>query len=139
MSTPPWGQDPQQQPDGSGGQAPYQPYGTPDPYGQQPYPVPYAAPAQTNGMAIASLVVSIVSLTACCGLTGIVGAILGHVSRKQIRERNEGGAGMALAGVIIGWIGFGIALLVIAFYAIIFIIAANDPNCSTSDADYPFC
>lgn len=144
MSTPPWGQDPQQQPD-SGGQSPYQPYGAPNPYGQSPYGQqpyggsPYPAPTQTNGMAIASLVVSIVSITVCCGLTGIVGAILGHVARKQINERNESGGGMALAGIIVGWIGFAIALLVIAFYAIIFILAANDPNCSPSDPDYPFC
>lgn len=139
----PYGQDPygqspytqspygQAQPD----QNPYSqaPYGQ-SPYGQSPYGQPYQAPygyqpAQTtNGLAIASLVVSIISVTAFCGLTGIVGAILGHVARKQIRERNQGGAGMALAGIIIGWIG--VALIVV--FALVMIVAIASEDSSTT-------
>ena len=71
-------------------------------------------------MAIASLVVSIVGMVflICYGVGGLiapVGAILGHVARKQIRERQESGDGMALAGVIVGWIGTGLGLIVLAF------------------------
>ncbi|HWI44162.1 MAG TPA: DUF4190 domain-containing protein [Nocardioides sp.] len=124
----PYGQSPY-------GQAPQDqnPYGQ-APYGQSPYGQPYQAPygyqpAQTtNGLAIASLVVSIISITAFCGLTGIVGAILGHVARKQIRERNQGGAGMALAGIIIGWIG--VALVVV--FALVMIIAIASDDSSTT-------
>ena len=36
----------------------------------------------------------------CWGL----GAILGHVARRKIRNSGEGGDGMALAGIIVGWI-----------------------------------
>ncbi|KRC50270.1 MULTISPECIES: DUF4190 domain-containing protein [unclassified Nocardioides] len=141
-STPPWGeqpedQDPQQygqyqppqQPtpgEPAYGQQPpaQQPYGQ-QPYGQQPYGgyggYGYAAPPPTNGMAIASLVVSIVGLFACCGGPSIVGAILGHVARKQINERGEAGAGLALAGIIVGWIAFAIFVIVVAFYSVVII------------------
>jgi uncharacterized protein DUF4190 len=95
---------------------PGQPGWTPPP-GYPPYPAYVYAPAQpTNGMAIASMVTSIAAFVICGGLFGIVGAILGHVARKQCRERGEQGEGMALAGIIVGWIGFGIGLLIITLY-----------------------
>jgi hypothetical protein len=79
------------------------------PYGYPPAP-------RTNGMAIAAMVVSIVGLVGLCGygvggFIGIAGAVLGHVSRRQIRERGEDGDGYALAGVVIGWIATAIAVL----------------------------
>lgn len=74
----------------------------------------------TNGMAIASLVCSLAGLFTC-GITSIIGAILGHVARRQIRERGEGGDGLALAGIITGWIIFGLYLLGWGAY-IIFIV-----------------
>jgi len=79
------------------------------PYQQQPYPGgPYGQPMYappmnpaTNGLAIASLVCAVLGL-------GPVAAILGHVARKQIRQTGEQGDGMALAGIIIGWIYTGL-------------------------------
>ena len=132
MTTPPPGNDP------------YQPYGQPSgQYGQQPYgqPVPpygYPATPSTNGMAIASLVTSIISLTACLGATGIIGAILGHVAKGQIRQRNEQGGGMATAGIIIGWIGFGLFLLGLAAIIVFGVWAENTvDDCYThSDGIY---
>lgn len=66
---------------------------------------PSMAP-QTNGMAIAALVLSIV----CCGPLGV---ILGFIARKQIRESNgaQTGDGLALAGIIVGFVSTGIAIL----------------------------
>ncbi len=85
----------------------------------------------TNGMAIASLVCSLAGIITC-GITSIIGAILGHVARKQIRERGEGGDGLALAGIISGWIIFGLYALIWAGYIIFAIIlvgaAANAPT-----------
>ena len=82
------------------------------------------------------MVVSIVgaALLFCYGggaILGIVGAVLGHVSRRQIRERGEAGAGMALAGVIVGWVSTGLGViilgLIIAFVATA-INTAPDPT-----------
>jgi hypothetical protein len=60
-----------------------------------------------------------------------VGAILGHIARRQIRERGEGGDGLALAGIIVGWILTGLLVLLIAFYVVIIIIAINSETSST--------
>jgi hypothetical protein len=54
-----------------------------------------------NALAIVSLVLAIMGF-------GPVGAIIGHIARKQIRERGGRGDGLALAGVIVGWITTGL-------------------------------
>jgi hypothetical protein len=96
-----------------GGYAGYGAYAPPGAY--QVYPV---AP-KTNGLATASMIVSIVSIgfLFCYGLgaiVGIVGAILGHIARRQIRTRGEAGAGMALAGIITGWVATAIGIAILA-------------------------
>ena len=42
---------------------------------------------------------------------GPVGAIMGHIARRQIQERGEQGDGFALAGIIVGWVTTGIWVL----------------------------
>ena len=101
-------------------------YAQPGPYGYPAYP---PAPT-TNGLAIGSMVVSISALVflACYGfggLIGVIGAILGHVSRRQIRERGESGEGLALAGIIIGWTATAIGLLIVAFIAFLLVVTIN--------------
>jgi hypothetical protein len=60
-----------------------------------------------NGLSIASLILSILGFS-------IVGAILGHVALSQIKRTNEAGSGLAIAGIILGWVTFaGFLLLVI--------------------------
>lgn len=87
-------------------------------YPYAPYPSPYGYPPQrtTNGLAVASMVTSIVgAATLFCwglgGVVGLVGAILGHVARRRIRSTGEAGAGMALAGIIVGWIVLGLGIV----------------------------
>jgi hypothetical protein len=97
-------------------------------YGYQPaypgYGAPVMAPtSRTNGMSIASMVIALVGLLTfwCYGVPGIVfgavGAIMGHVAKRQIAERSEQGGGMALAGIIIGWISVLLGLIAGALYA----------------------
>lgn len=148
MSTPPWGEQPPesspppppppnpygQQPPPTG--SPYQPYGAPpSPYGSFP------ATKQTNGLAIASLVVSLVGLVFCCGFPSVAGAIMGHVARKQIREQGQEGDGMALAGIIVGWAAFGLAVAGAILYVVLVVVlgvwADSASDCYyDSDGDY---
>jgi hypothetical protein len=85
-------------------------------------------------MAIASLVVSCVAALGLCasgvgGVLGIVGAILGHVSRRRIRNTGASGDGMALAGIIVGWSVAAISLLLVAgLIALIVIGERTDPT-----------
>ena len=78
--------------------------------------------AQTDGKAIGSLVCGILSLTIFSCLTGIPAIILGHMSRSAI-QKSRGrlkGEGMALAGLVLGYVSIVAlpVLLIIATIAI---------------------
>jgi hypothetical protein len=60
-------------------------------------------------MAIVALILSLAGFI--IGVSAPVGAILGHIARRQIRETGEDGDGMALAAIIVGWIITGLVLL----------------------------
>jgi hypothetical protein len=93
-----------------------QPYPPPQ-YPQQPpqyptYPAagPYPPPGYgygyvhraTNGLAIASMVLGILWLY---WVGSILALIFGFIARRQIKERNESGDGMAIAGIVLGFVG----------------------------------
>jgi hypothetical protein len=69
--------------------------------------------AKTNGLAIASLACGIAQFT-FGPLTTIPAIVLGHMARHQIKRTGEQGAGLALAGLILGWatVILGIILIV---------------------------
>ncbi|MCP9952225.1 DUF4190 domain-containing protein [Actinomadura madurae] len=54
-------------------------------------------------MATASLVCGLIGFFAC-GLTSILAVIFGHISLNQIKRTREGGHGMAVAGLVLGYI-----------------------------------
>lgn len=75
-------------------------------YGNPPgYPPYYPPPQRTNGMAIASMVLGILWIY---WIGSILALIFGYVARNQIRERQESGDGMAIAGIVLGWVGVGV-------------------------------
>ena len=101
-------------------------------YGAPPgYPNPYGPQPGTNGMAIASLVTGI--LGCFYGIPAILAIIFGFVARNQMKQRPQQGGGMALAGIILGfvWIVIGIGLI------IFFVSVAGD--CSSSDTYSDSC
>jgi hypothetical protein len=72
-------------------------------------PLGVGSPEKTNGLAIAALLASLLTFW-------IVGIVLGHVALSQIKRSGDGGRGLALAGVIIGYVGWAIgAVALIAF------------------------
>jgi hypothetical protein len=91
----------------------------PTPYGGPPYPPPGAYPyppyRPTNGMAVASLVLGILWLY---WIGSILALIFGYIARQQIRERGEGGDGMAVAGIVLGWIGVGVVVVLFVVFGI---------------------
>jgi hypothetical protein len=91
-----------------------------------PYqPAQYVLSQTTNGLAIASLVLSLLGLFF---VGSILGIIFGFVARSQIRQSGgmQKGDGMALAGIIIGFATLVITLIVIIA------LAANQQNCSVN-------
>lgn len=98
--------------------APYPPPGAYPP----PYGYPYPPPKQTNGMAVAAMVLGIVGV---CNPVGILGLIFGMVAKRQIAERGEAGDGFATAGVVLGWIGVAATVFWILYYIFIFAVVGT--------------
>ena len=87
---------------------------------------PTGDPPRTNGLAIASLVCSLVG-GFLCGLGSIVGVVLGLVARAQIRRSggSQTGEGLALAGIVIGCI---FVLLTVAVFTVALIALLHNNN-----------
>jgi hypothetical protein len=88
------------------------PYETTPQYPAPPGHAPYAAPRppQTNGMAIASLILGMLWL---CWIGSIIALVMGYAAKRQIDASGgaQTGRGMAIAGIVLGWVG--IAALVV--------------------------
>jgi hypothetical protein len=69
---------------------------------------------RTNPLAIAALVCGVAQF---CGLfpAGILAIIFGHKARRRIQQTGEGGDGLALAGLILGYISIAMIAIAIAF------------------------
>ena len=82
-----------------------------------PQPAPQYTPPQTSGLAIASLVCSIVGVS-------LVAVILGHIALGKIRRSNGAvdGKGLALAGTIVGYVGI---FLFIVFVIVPFLLVGG--------------
>jgi type II secretory pathway pseudopilin PulG len=84
-----------------------------------PQAQPYRAyqPAQTDGGAIASMVLGIASVVLCLSfVAGIPAIILGHISLSRIKKSmgRLKGEGMALTGLILGYISLPFILIIAA-------------------------
>ena len=79
-------------------------------------PVPYrpglspAVVPRTNQLAVASMVCGICQVFFWF-VAGVPAIVLGHVARRQIRQTGEAGGGMAIAGLIMGYIGVLVPLI----------------------------
>lgn len=94
---------------------------------QVPSPGPPAARAgavyvygpRSNSYAVASLVIGILSWFLCPLLGGVIAVVLGHTARGQIRRTGEGGAGLAMAGLILGYAHLAVVGIVILFWLVV--------------------
>ena len=76
---------------------------------------------KTAGIAIASLVLGIVGIT-CLGPLGAIPAVIcGHVGLSRIKKSGGAlqGQGLALAGLILGYVSIGLMIVLIPLYAAI--------------------
>ncbi|MEJ1086973.1 DUF4190 domain-containing protein [Microbacterium sp. Mu-80] len=113
-------------------QYPVAPYAQPQhPYAQPaaPYAPVYTPVRPTNGSAVAALICGIVGLFISPFIVvffiplavPVAAVILGHIARSQIkRAPHTGGSGMALTGLILGYIpialsALGLVLVIIGF------------------------
>ncbi|SFB18443.1 DUF4190 domain-containing protein [Cellulomonas marina] len=92
------------------------------PYAAQPW----ASPPPVDGFAIGSLVTSLVGLVTF-GLTSVVGVVLGFVALGRTRRRGTRGRGLAVAGIVSGFV---VLLLVAAgiVAAVVFAARTSGPS-----------
>ena len=82
-------------------------YGPPGPYGYG-YP---PAQTSTNGLAIASMVLGIVWIY---WIGSILAIVFGHVALRQIKRNPwQTGRGMAIAGLVLGYLGLAIVTVLV--------------------------
>ena len=115
------------------GAAPGSGYPQPSPYGSAPgypgYAGGYRQQSETNQLATASLVTSGlgIPLSFCyIGVLGsIAGIVLGFVALNQIKQTNQQGRGLAIAGIAVG--GGWLALCIIGVIILV-IVGASMPT-----------
>jgi hypothetical protein len=74
-------------------------------YGYQPFAQPSAG---TNGFAVASLVLGILWIW---WIGSALAVVFGHIALGQLKARPQGGRGLAIAGLILGYIGLALLAL----------------------------
>jgi hypothetical protein len=75
---------------------------------------------QTPNLAITSLVCGILGFCLCGIFTSIPAIITGHMARRQIKNNPTlSGAGMALAGIILGYVASALFLIVVTISILI--------------------
>ena len=98
-----------------------EPHGQPVQQPGAPAPSPYAAEPRTNGMAVASLVLGILWFW---WIGSVLALIFGYVAKGEI-DRSGGrqtGRGLAIAGIVLGWIGVAGGIITII------VVAVNSSN-----------
>lgn len=108
---------------------------SPPPTAPPPYPQSASAsgPAagRTEPFAIVSLVVALAGWVLCLlPVTGIVAVVFGHLARSRTKRNGTKGRGMALAGVIVGYVQIVVGVIAIVTLIVVVVISIND----TSDA-----
>ena len=96
------------------GQAPY----AAQQYPPQPYPQQYYGPnpqTQKNWMGIVSLVASL--STIFTGIGCIAGIVFGHLGLNAVKKGEANNRGLALAGLITGYVFLGLGILAVIGYA----------------------
>jgi hypothetical protein len=91
----------------------------------QPPPAPAPIEPKHSGFAIWSLVLGTLSSLGCLFFTGLPAVICGHIGYSRINRSNGTltGRGLALAGLITGYIGIVLSLVLIPVALAIFIPA----------------
>lgn len=77
-----------------------------------------------NSTALISLIAGILGLTILPVVGSIVALVTGNTAKKEIQQSagTQGGEGLAQAGIILGWIGIGLAVLGICVTGAILLI-----------------
>ncbi|MEV4644562.1 DUF4190 domain-containing protein [Saccharopolyspora sp. NPDC049357] len=90
---------------------------------EQPYPRPVppamSFPAPTNGMSVAALVLGILGVAP-------LAVIFGHIAVRDIRKNPpQSGYGMAIAGLVLGYVVLAAWVMILLFFLVVMIGAST--------------
>lgn len=74
---------------------------------------------RTSSLAVVSLIFGILAYVFLPGLGALIAVVCGHAARSEIRRAPSGtieGDGMALAGLILGWIQIALTIIAIGLF-----------------------
>ena len=98
--------------------------------------------SSTNGMAIASMVLGLLWIY---WIGSILALFFGYAARREIRRNPDSmdGDGMALAGIVLGWLGVAMLALTIGWLVYIYKVSPEQPNVretkTTASCGAPAC
>jgi uncharacterized protein DUF4190 len=86
--------------------------------------MPYATQAPRNGLGIAALIVAIVGLLLCLSVVGgvifgIAAVVMGFIARGRVKRGEADNGGVALAGIVLGFLSILAGLACIAIWILI--------------------
>lgn len=82
-----------------------------------------------EGTAIVSLILGIFGVISCPVILSIPAVVVGNQARQKIRsDPSLDGDALAKAGVILGWIGIGIAALALLGFIVAFAVGVSGPS-----------
>ena len=84
-----------------------------------------------SGLAIGSFVTSLALIFLSAGFFSFIGAILGHVSLSKLKKSGSTqNRGLAVAGVIIGWVSTALAWLFLIGFIVLIVgaVSASDSS-----------
>jgi hypothetical protein len=122
QNPPPYGQPSPQNP--YQGQQPThqgQPHG-----GQPAYQGQSGAPGQRNTLALVSMILGIAGFFT--SITALGAIVTGHMALSQIKKRGEEGRGMALTGLILGYVVVALTIIGIILLVVLFGALASNPD-----------
>lgn len=114
---------------------------SPPPPGSAPPPPPPPVPPSfnsppagssnsNNGMAVAALVLGILTFVCLGPIAGILAVVFGFLGLKKAKEMGGNGKGMATAGIVLGIVGTVLSIILL----IVFVFAADKASDSISDS-----
>lgn len=94
---------------------------------------------QNSTLAIISMIMGIIGLTVIPVVGSIVAVITGYMRRNEIKNSSGQikGDGFAIVGLIMGYIGVAVGVLIIGMFILGFVVAINSPHMSSLNDDIP--
>jgi hypothetical protein len=93
----------------------------PQPMQTRPPGVPVAFSAQTNTLALVSLISGIASWVIVPIIGAIVAVITGHMAKREIRRTGEQGDTLATVGLVLGYLHLAVVVLILGFVLLVLI------------------